>query len=150
MTSPLAVVGLTADGIDVQTFGDGIFLEIVVGLAESPVVRGEDTTIPAAAGSLEGNRINDYLPIELRGRVRAADGVTDLDAMRASHYANLMTVRTLFAPNRPRMPLVASLPGGSTLTIQAQPLNTISAEVAAGEETELSISLRGDGDWVVS
>jgi len=147
MTSPLAIVAVMYDGQDVQIPEAGIFLEIVEGIAETPVVRGEDTTIPAAAGSLEGNRINDYLPIELRGRVRAADGVTDLAAMRASHCADLHIIDALFKPNRPRAPLVATLPGGTVLTIQARPLSIMSAEVAAGEETELSISLEGDNDW---
>jgi hypothetical protein len=150
VTSPLAVVTLTYDGEDIQDFAAGILVEILTGIGSPPVVRGEDTTIPAAAGSLEGNRINDYLPIELLARIFAAASATSLADQQASHYANLLVVRTLFKTNRARAPLVATLPGGTVLTIQAHPLNIIPAEIVAGEYTELSISLSGDDDWVVS
>lgn len=150
MTSALAVVGLTYAAVDVQNFANGILIEIVSGIGTPPVVRGDDTTIPAAAGSLEGNRINDYLPIELHARIFAASSMTTLATQRASHYANLLTVRTLFKPNRARAPLVATLPGGTILTIQARPLNIVAAEILTGEYTELSISLAGNDDWVVT
>ena len=149
MTSP-AIIPITYDAVDLSDWTTGIYAEIVSGIAESPVVRGEDTTIPAAAGSLEGNRINDYLPIELRVVVRAAEAPAG--TQRASYYANLRTVRALFASNRPRADLVATLPTTvpTILTISANPLNIIGAELFPGEYAELSISLRGNGDWTVT
>ena len=149
MTAP-AIIGLTYDAVDVQDLALGIWLEIVAGVGDVPVVRGEDTTIPDAAGSLEGNRIDDYLPIELRGFVRAATSETLLVPSRTSHYDNLLTVRNLFRTNRPRAPLVATLPSGTILTISARPENILPAEIYPGEYTALSIALRGDGDWTVT
>lgn len=145
----LEIVGLTYDGTDLVDWPSGIFAEIVEGIGSVPVVRGEDTTIPEAAGTLEGNRVNDHLPIELRVQVRAQEDEVGL-AQRASYFDNLLAVRTLFATNRTRADLVAVLPNGTTLTISAAPRNIIPAEVYPGEYAELSIRLDGDGDWLVS
>lgn len=150
MTTFGGVVPVSFDGTSLQNFASGIWLDLVVGLVETPNVRGSDTTIPASAGTLEGNRVNDYLPLELRGSVRAAAALTDPAAMRASYFANLQTVRTLFASNRSRANLVATIPGGITKTISARPLNIVFAEIIPGEYAELSISLAGDDDWTVS
>lgn len=143
-----AVVPLTYDGTDIQDFEGGIWLEITVGLAETPSVRGVDTTIPASAGTLPGNRINDTLSIELRGHVRAGSSITGQSSERSDHYTNLRRVRALFRPDRDRAALVATLPNGTILTIQARPLNIIANEIVQGEYTELSVSLAGDDDWV--
>jgi hypothetical protein len=69
MSSPLAVIGLTFDGTDVQRSDLGIFLELVRGLGEPPEVRGVDVVIPARSGRYVRNRVADRLVIELRGYV---------------------------------------------------------------------------------
>ena len=140
-------VTLTYDGVDLQDWANGIHLDIVSGLHDTPAVRGDDTTIPQAAGSLEGTRVNDYLPLELRGSVRCADGASDPEA---GYHANMRTIRTLFASNRPRADLVATLPDGTVLTISARPLNLVPAVQVPDLWADVSISLRGDGDWVAS
>lgn len=150
MTSALAIVGLLYDAVDLQDLPTGVFIEIIAGIGEAPVVRGEDTVIPAAAGTLEGNRIDDFVPIELRAKITAADSAMTLADQQASHFTNLLVVRTLFKPNRERAPLVAILPGGTVMTIQARPLNLMPAHVVPGLHTEMSIDLAGDGDWVVT
>lgn len=147
MTFVLPIVPVTYDSIDVYDFDAGYGLELVSGLWEVPTVRGEDTVIPAAPGRLEQNRINDVLPLELRGLVRASTASLTKAAQLASYAANLRYLRTLFRPDRDRADLVATLPGGTTLTISARPLNIVSNELVAGELAEISVSLEGYDDW---
>lgn len=142
-----AIIPLSYDGSSIQDFDGGIWLEIAVGLAETPSVRGVDTTIPALAGTLPGNRVNHTLAIELRGHVRAGSSISGTVPERADHYTNLRAVRQIFRPDRDRALLAATLPDGTIIGIQARPLNIIANEIVAGEYTELSISLEGDDDW---
>lgn len=146
----LPIIPVTYDGIALFDFDLGICLELVVGLVETPSVRGTDTTIPAAPGSLAGDRVNDVLALELRGDVFSGIAETTGDDMRASHWTNLRTLRTLFRPDRDRAPLVATLPDGTILTIQARPKNIVSQETIPGERSEVSIALDGDDDWIAS
>lgn len=69
MSNPVATIGLTYGGTDIQQNPIGIFLEIVRGLSESPSVRGTDTIVPALAGRIARNRMSDVLRIELVGLV---------------------------------------------------------------------------------
>lgn len=145
-----AIVPFTFDGVSYQDHDGGIWFEIVVGLVETPSVRGDDTTIPQNPGSLEGNRVNDVLPIELRGQVYAEATADTETAARASYWENLRTVRQAFRPDRDRAPLVATLPNGEVVEIQARPLNIVSAESVEGAWAEISISLAGDDDWTTA
>ncbi len=148
MTSPLAVIGLTYAGTDLQLTANGIFLEIVRGLIDPPRVRGEDVIVPYLAGRSARARENDVLPIELRGFVMASSGSLTQATQRTSYETNWRSLRTLFAPNRARANLVATLQSGTVATISALPLNTIWDEVITGELATPSVELEGYGDWV--
>lgn len=153
MTSPwttTVVAGLTFDGTNVMDWPTGIFLDVAVGIGETPAVRGEDTTVPGLAGRVPGNRVVDVLGLELRGCVRAADSETVPADMVASYITNLLAVRNLFRSSRQPADLVATLRNGTVLTISARPLNLIPAESIPGEYADVSISLEGLGDWSVS
>jgi hypothetical protein len=148
MTSPIATIALTFDGIDLQRSDLQVFLEIVHGLNETPSVRGTDTIVPGLAGRIEGNRVNDVLPITLEGLVRADPTTTTTSAAIASFRDNMQSIRTLFASNRARANLVATLEDGTTATISARPLPGIIAnDTVKSEFANVSIELEGSGDW---
>jgi hypothetical protein len=147
MTSAVATIGLTYAGTDVQLSDLSIFLEIVHGLAEPPTVRGSDIIVPGLAGRIAGNRVNDVLPIELEGFVRADDVAIGTENARDSFQYNRATVRALFATNRARAELLATLEDGTQYTIMARPLNAIWNTVIASEFATVSISLEGYDDW---
>jgi hypothetical protein len=148
MTSPLATVGLSFDGVDLQTADLQIFLEIVHGLNEPPSVRGSDTIVPGLAGRIEGNRINDVLVIGLEGLFRADPTTTTHDDAIASYRGNVNTVRSLFLPNRARADLVATLEDGSQLTVSARPMpGVIWSEPVKSELAQVSIELEAYDDW---
>jgi hypothetical protein len=69
VTNPVAVIGLTFSGTDLQTADFGVFLEILRGLNERPAARGVDLVVPSRAGRIVRNRVGDTLTIELRGYV---------------------------------------------------------------------------------
>jgi hypothetical protein len=148
MTSPVAVVGLTYDGTDLQDSDLQLFLTITAGLWEHPSVRGTDQVVPSLAGRLEGNRVNDVLPIELDGLIRAPMTGT-LEEAHATYVAKKAAVRTLFASNRERAPLVATLEDGSTATISARPMTSAWPEKVPGLYSELHLQLEAYGDWVL-
>lgn len=119
MTNPAAPIGLTYRGTDVQQNPFGIFLELVGGLNEVALVRGEDHTVPALPGRVLDDREADVLPLELRGWIagQGADGM----AQRADVATLRQQVRNLFDPTVSGN-LVALLEDGSTATIQARTL----------------------------
>lgn len=147
MTSPVATVGVEYDGFDCQQVDLQIFIEIIKGLNEVPSVRGTDSIVPALAGRAEGLRINDVLKIELAGFVRADPALTTAADQQASYRTNMDTVRGLFATNRLRADLVATLEDGTQRTISARPLNMIVQEVIASIFVYVSIELEGYDDW---
>lgn len=150
MTSPVATVGLTYAGVDLQESDLQVFLQIRTGLNETPAVRGSDTVVPGLAGRVEGNRVNDVLSIELVGFVRADPASVDRAAAKSSFRANILWLRTLFASNRARADLVATLEDGSTQSISARPLSMIWNESVQGEFSAVSIDLEGYDDWAVA
>jgi hypothetical protein len=148
MTSPAASIGLTYDGSDLQLADLSIFIEIVHGLNEPPSVRGSDVVVPALAGRVEGNRVNDVVSIVLEGIVRADPTTATTATARTSYRAKVAAVRTLFASNRARANLVATLESGATKTISARPLpGIIWNELIQSEIATVSIELEGYGDW---
>lgn len=146
MTSSAAVVGLTFDGFDIQDLAGGIFLEIARGLNEPPAVRGVDVVVPSRPGRIEGSRVNDVLSIELTGVVMAEDVAATPAEVLASYRSNQRLVRALFATNRRRATLEATLEDGSVLAIEAHPLNAIWNEGPTFAKP--SIELEGFDDWV--
>jgi hypothetical protein len=148
VTSPLASVGLTYDGTDLQPADLSFHLQIVKGLNETPQVRGIDVTVPALAGRVEANRINDVLPIVLEGFCRADPATTTQATARSSYRDKVQVLRALFSPTRARANLVASLEDGTTITISARPLpGMIWNELVLSEFALVSIELEGVGDW---
>lgn len=148
MTSPLAVIGLTYAGTDLQVISTGIFLEIARGLLDPPRVRGEDVVVPYLAGRSARARENDVLPIELRGFVMASSASTTQATQRTSYEANWRSLRLLFATNRARANLVATLASGTVATISALPMNMLWDEFITGELGAPSVELEGFADWV--
>jgi hypothetical protein len=149
MTTALATVGLTYDGVDLQTSDLQLFLEIVQGLNQTPAVRGSDYVVPARPGRVAANRVNDVLPIVLEGFVSANPAAVTTATARSSFRANMQTVRALFAPNRARADLVATLEDGSSQLISARPLpGIIASDDVKSEFARISIELEGDGDWI--
>lgn len=59
-------------GVDLQD--ENVSLDLAVGYAESPDVRGEDDIIPGAAGREPGTRRADVRRIVLQGHVRGTGG----------------------------------------------------------------------------
>ncbi len=147
MSSPAAVVALSYDGSDLQIEDLSIFLEIAHGLNEPPQVRGSDTVVPALAGRVEGNRVNDVLPIELVGLVSPSADATTRAEQLASFRTNALAVRALFATDRAVADLVATLEDGTVVAISARPMNAIWNERPIF--ATVSIELEGYDDWAV-
>jgi hypothetical protein len=150
MTTPISKVGVIYDSQDVQFSDLQVFLQITKGLNETPNVRGKDSIVPALAGRVERNRINDIIPIELKGFVRADPSLTTQGLIEASFRANVNFLRTLFATNRDRADLIAILEDGNTATISALPVpGAIWVERVPSEFSEVSIPLEGYDDWTI-
>ena len=147
MTSPVATIGLTYDGSDLQTSDLQIFLQIVHGLNEPPSVRGVDYVVPVREGRVEANRVNDVLSIVLEGHVRGDPSQTTTSGARSTFRNNAQTIRALFAPNRARADLVATLEDGTIVSISARPLNAVWSEPVPSEFAAVSIELEGYDDW---
>lgn len=147
MTSPIATVGLTYASTDLQPSDLQWFFQIVKGLNEPPSVRGVDVTVPALAGRIEGNRTNDVLAIELVGWVRADPTDTSRSGAIASFRDNAQSIRALFATNRARADLVATLENGDVVSVSARPLNAIWSDTIQGEFMSVNVELEGYDDW---
>jgi hypothetical protein len=150
VSNPWVVVGLTYDGDSVQLDDFSIYLNVIFGLDETPSVRGEDTVVPGRAGRTEGNRINDTLAVVLAGIVQADPTITDQDASRANFRTRLREIRSLFASNRARADLVATLEDGSVWTISARPMNIATTMLIPGAYWSGSIELEGYDDWDIA
>lgn len=147
MSNPWAVVQLFYDDEDLQLADFSIYFWVEVGLMETPQVRGEDTVVPNRAGRTEGNRRNDILTIVLNGQITSDPLEVTLADARASWRTKMLAMRTLFASNRSRAPLVAILEDGSSATIMARPLNIVVPNTIPGEYASVSVELEGDDDW---
>ena len=147
MSTPVAVIGLTFGGEDIQTSDLGIFLTIVEGLEFIGNVRGKDVVVPAADGRVARNRRFDTLPIVLEGHVRG-DGI-DTEARRADYRTNVRTIRTLFDPTDDPADLVATLEDGSVWTVAARTQNVMKDEKVVSEWADYSIELEAVERWSV-
>ena len=148
MTTAISTVGLEYDAFDLQPTDLSVFFKIFRGLWESPSVRGTDTVIPAAEGRFEGNRVKDLQKIELRGWVRANPAIDSVTADAIDSYQTAFrAMRVLFANDRDRADLVATLRDGTMLSIAARPMNMIISDVIEGWFSHVSIEMEGYGDW---
>jgi hypothetical protein len=148
MTTAISTVGLEYAATDLQPSDLSILFKVFRGLWESPSVRGTDTVIPAAEGRFEGNRVKDIQKIELRGWVRATPSVdSDIEDAIDSYQASFIALRELFANDRDRADLVATLRDGTLMSIAARPLNMVINEVIEGWFANVSIEMEGYGDW---
>lgn len=147
MSSPVAVIGLTFRGTDIQDL-DGLFLEITGGLDELPEVRGEDTVVPGLAGRVSQNRIADRRELELEGYVRGVGA--DEEGDRSAYRTNVIAMQALFDPTLDPGELVASLEDGSTATINARALNIVGAQKMPSFKL-VSVKLESvDPNWVIA
>lgn len=144
MTSAVATIGLTFDGVDVQDI-DGLFLELVGGLSDSPTVRGIDVTVPGADGQVaRPRRFHERRPL-LAGFVRGS-GATQ--AIRQSDYrSNVRAMLSLFDATAEPADLVAALEDDATATIPARTLQVATVDVIPGEYANVSIEMLGIEDW---
>lgn len=148
MTNPVAVIGLTYDGTDVQDATLGRFLELRRGLNETVRVRGVDTIVPGFAGRVVRNRKADGFIVELYGYI-AGTGATEA-LQRASFRTQVTAFRTLFDPTRQPADLVASLEDGGTATCSARPLPTMVFDQIVPGMAAVSVELESvDADWVI-
>lgn len=81
---------IVADGLEMQDIATGRWFEIRVGgLDASPVVRGENVTIPSKTGQTWMAKVADHFPVTLHGIVFGtgatpkADYLDKMDALRA-------------------------------------------------------------------
>jgi hypothetical protein len=144
MTSGAVSIPLTFDGVDIQDL-DGLHLEIVQGLNESPTVRGEDVTIPSADGQTYRPRRFHERRILLSGFVRG-DGAAQSDR-RADYRQNVKSMQALFSTTAAPADLVATLEDGTTATIVCRTLSVLSVERVPSEWADLSIELLALEDW---
>lgn len=146
MTNAVATIGLTYRGVDIQeAFGNSsaIFLELISGLNETPIVRGNDVIVPQRAGRIQGTRIRDMLQIELRGIVMGATGATEL----TSYRTKVAAFRALFDPTKSGN-LVATLEDASTVVLgHTRSVNTIWDQTNPGF-ARVSVQLESTDDWV--
>lgn len=147
MTTAVGIVALSYDGTDLQQSDLQLFLQIVHGLNETPSVRGSDYVVPARAGRVEANRVNDVLSIVLEGHVTGDPTETTTSGARSSFRDNMQALRFLFRPDRARADLVATLENGTVLAISARPLNIVLSEPVPSEFAAVSIELEGYDDW---
>lgn len=147
MTSPVAAIGVTYDGTDLQQSDLGLFLEIVTGLWEGPEVRGQDVVVPSLAGRIPRNRVGDYRRIELRGHVQGQGA--DTDARRTDYVGKLDILVDLFDPTRDPAALVATMPDGTQRTIDCRPLPSLAIVPGAYMEwSGVSVVLESvDPNW---
>lgn len=146
MSSPVAVIGLTYRGTDIQML-NGIFLEIVRGLGDVAAVRGVDIIVPARAGRIVRNRVGDVLSIELQG-ICGGSGANEA-AQRSDFAGRRAAMRALFDPKLDPGALVATLEDATTATIAARSLNIVWDQVVPAL-ARVSVELESvDPDWVV-
>jgi hypothetical protein len=143
MVSPVAVVGLSWDGFDVQRPDLDIFVEIAEGLDELPQVRGGDQVVPFRSGRLPSPAIADWRVVVCNGWI-AGSGA----APRASFRAYLDALKAkLDQTSEPRL-LVATLETGALRWIRATPRNLLPGPGIGGEFRTFSVEWRAcDPYW---
>lgn len=130
MASPVAIIGLTYRGTDLQTMPPGIFMELTSGLFDGLELVGQDQPLLGADGVFPRPRRIRRRKVTLVGLIYPTDGTPT----RASWMTNLTTAEALFDPHQ-YGDLVATLPNATTRTLsvrpEAGPLITLDQDLAA-------------------
>lgn len=142
MTSPLAVVGLTWDGHDIQRPDLNVFFEITEGLDDLPEVRGEDQIIPFRPGRLPGLRLPHRRVIVATGHVMGPADATAKGAFRA--YVD--ELKGWMDPTVGEKVMVATLEDGSTRWITCAARNILPGEGWASEYRAFSLEWEAVSD----
>lgn len=148
-----SVIALSFDGQSLQTFDADdrprIMLEIVIGLKETAEVSGSDQVIPHAIGRRPRTRRLDRRQLVLKGYVLGS-GATRLEEIADFNDA-AASVRELFDPTMAPADLVATLQDGTTYTIAARPLPTLSWSDHGPSAADLSVELESVvPDWTIA
>ena len=148
----LVLFPATYDGtslVQVTSSVPRVVIGLVGGLDDSPEVRGDDTTIPGAAGKVPRDRVWDHRTIELEGFIA---GVGATHAAQAADIRSLLeTLRTLFATTRSPATLSIELEDGGSATISARPLNMLCPASVDTVRATVNIQLLAvEADWDVT
>lgn len=139
MTSPVAVVGLTWDGYDVQRSDLDVFLEITEGLDELPDLRSFQQIVPFRHGRRADVPYADKRAIVLTGLLSGPSATE-----RAGYRGYVDEVKGSFSPLRDTPgTLVATLEDGTTRWIKAMPLDMRTKPIVPGA-ANASIELIAD------
>lgn len=148
MTTPVAIVPVMYDSVDLCPDDLSMFFRITQGLNEPPDVRGVDVVVPGLDGQVTRPRRVDTLRIVLFGHVMGVGA--DQATRQAAFRTKIRYLRdTLFAVDRAAAELAASLEDGDVATIDARPLpGMIVNELVPSEFAEVSIELLSvTPDW---
>ena len=129
MTSPVAVIGLTYDGFDLQRSDLDLMFAITDGLDGLPLTRGDDPVIPFRRGRLPQNHVADRRPVVAQGWVT---GRTPTAAI--AYRAYLDSLKAHLDPTGPPRTLVATMEDGTRRWISAVPRNLIGGNDGMGSD----------------
>jgi hypothetical protein len=139
VTSPVAVVGLTWDGYDIQRSDLNVFLQITEGLDEMPELRTARQVIPFRHGQRSTSPYANRRPIVLTGLISGPSATE-----RSGYRGYVDEVKESFSPFRSTPgTLVATLEDGTTRWIKAMPLSMLNAPIVPGA-ANTSIELVAD------
>jgi hypothetical protein len=148
MTTPVAIVPVTFDSVDLCPDDLSRFFRITQGLNEPPDLRGVDVVVPGLDGQVTRPRRANTLRIVLFGHVMGV-GSTQGDR-RSSFRTEMAYLRDdLFSPARTAAELAATLENGLIATLDARPLPGMMVnELVPSEFAEVSIELLSvTPDW---
>lgn len=146
MSNSAGVIALSYDGNDVQQSDFSLFLEIVRGLNEAPLVRGRDTVVPSLAYRIPRSRVADSIVIELRGFITGTG--SGEAALREDFRNNVDTIKFLFDPTGDPKDLVATCEDGTLRTISCRTTSLVWGQVLPSF-ANVSIELEAYEDWAV-
>jgi len=150
MTSPVALIGLTYRGTDVQAFPPGVFLELdpaaIYGRLE---VDGADQPL-LSGGVFPRNRVARRRLLPVSGLVSCDPSLTSLADQRESLVDNLQIVEALFDVTE-HGDLVATLADATTRTIDARPQGSVLVTMESDLVAVVSVTLQSYStpDWTI-
>lgn len=134
MTSPVAVIGLAFDDLDLQRADLDLMFVITEGMDELPETRGGDQLIPFRTGQLAQPRMAHRRPVVAEGWV-ARPSASVASAYRA--YVDSLKLR-LEPTALPKL-LVATMEDGSKRWVNAVPRNLIGGPALGSDFRPFSI-----------
>lgn len=146
MTNNLASIQLVYGGSDLNRSDLSLHLELVVGLHDSPEVRGTDVVVPYNPGRVARPRRFDRRRIVLEGFARGVAEGTD-DEARAAYRELRAELAALFDAEAEPATLQASLEDGSVLEIEARTLSLVGVERVQSLYADVSVELEAVSDW---